>query len=131
MYNTIQIKRRLPDSILGPGAPAFLSAGELAFNEVDHTLYYGASATSEHGSVIGIGGPGLFVDRTTSQRISGTKTFFDVTTFENQVNIETNLSVTDNVSANNYFINNSGLVIDSNRDATFNHITAEGNLMVT
>jgi hypothetical protein len=130
MYNTIQIKRRLPDSILGSGAPASLSAGELAFNEVDHTLYYGASATSEHGSVIAIGGPGMFVDRTTTQRISGEKTFFDIATFEKQVNIEKSLSVTENVSANNYFIN-GGLVIDSNRDATFNHVTAEGNLTVT
>lgn len=130
MYNTIQIKRRLPDSNLGSGAPASLSAGELAYNEIDNTLYYGASATADHGSVIGIGGPGLFVDRTTTQRISGEKTFFDIATFEEQVNLEKSLSVTENVSANNYFIN-SGLVIDSSRNATLNNVTADGNLTVT
>jgi len=130
MYNTIQIKRRLPDSVSGPGAPASLSGGELAYNEIDNTLYYGASATADHGSVIAIAGPGMFVDRTTTQRISGEKTFFDIATFENQVNIEKSLSVTENVSANNYFIN-SGIVIDSNRNATLNNIQADGNLTVT
>jgi hypothetical protein len=130
MYNTIQIKRRLPNSAQGPGAPASLSGGELAYNEIDNTLYYGASATINHGSVIAIGGPGMFVDRTTTQRISGEKTFFDIATFENQVNLQKSLSVTENVSANKYFIDGS-VVIDNNRDATFNHIKADGNLTVT
>lgn len=39
MSTTIQIKRRVTGA---PGAPAALAAAELAFNEVDRTLYYGA-----------------------------------------------------------------------------------------
>jgi hypothetical protein len=75
MANTIQIKRRLPDSILGAGAPATLAGGELAFNEVDTTLYYGSSA-----GVIPIAGSGAFVDRTSDQTIGGNKTFTNLTT---------------------------------------------------
>jgi hypothetical protein len=75
-YNTLLIKRRLnPGS---PGAPV-LSGGELAYNEVDNTLYYGASGGGT-GNSIGIAGPGLFVDRTTDQTIKGSKTFLGLTT---------------------------------------------------
>lgn len=38
MANTIRIKRRASGAV---GAPASLANAELAFNEVDHTLYYG------------------------------------------------------------------------------------------
>ena len=75
MSNVILIKRRTSGSA---GAPAFLSGGELAFNEVSKTLYYGADAAN--GGVIAIGGEGAFVDRTSSQTIAGDKTFSGVTT---------------------------------------------------
>jgi hypothetical protein len=75
MSNIILIKRRVSGST---GAPANLSGGELAFNEVDKTLYYGADATN--GGTIAIAGNGAFVDLTTSQTISGAKTFTKVTT---------------------------------------------------
>jgi cytoskeletal protein CcmA (bactofilin family) len=39
LSTTIQIKRRVTGA---PGAPASLAAAEIAFNEVDSTLYYGA-----------------------------------------------------------------------------------------
>ena len=52
-YNRILIKRRLPGGLAG--APASLSGGELAFNEVDSVLYYGSQ-----GGVIPIGGDGHF-----------------------------------------------------------------------
>ena len=71
-YNTILIKRRTSGLA---GAPAALSGGELAFNEVDSTLYYGSSA-----GVISIAGSGAYVDRTTSQTIAGDKTFSGSTT---------------------------------------------------
>jgi len=74
-YNTVLIRRRLTGAA---GAPA-LSGGELAFNEVDSTLYYGASGGGE-GNTIAIGGNGAFVDRTTSQTIGGDKTFSSLTT---------------------------------------------------
>ena len=51
---------------------AALSGGELAFNEVDTTLYYGSNA-----GVIAIGGDGAFVNRTSAQSVSGVKTFED------------------------------------------------------
>lgn len=68
-YNTILIKRRTSGAA---GAPSSLSGGELAFNEVDSTLYYGSST-----GVISIAGDGAFVNRTTAQSISGVKTFED------------------------------------------------------
>lgn len=71
-YNTILIKRRTSGDA---GAPASLSGGELAFNEVNSTLYYGSNA-----GVIAIAGDGAFVNRTSDQTISGNKTFLGSTT---------------------------------------------------
>ena len=71
-YNTILIKRRTSGSAT---APSSLSGGELAFNEVNSTLYYGSNA-----GVIAIGGDGAFVNRTSDQTISGNKTFSGSTT---------------------------------------------------
>jgi len=68
-YNTILIKRRTSGNA---GAPASLSGGELAFNEVDSTLYYGSNA-----GVLSIAGSGAYVNRTTAQSVSGVKTFED------------------------------------------------------
>lgn len=79
MSNTIRIRRRVTGLA---GAPATLENGELAFNEVDNTLYYGkgiASGTTA-ATIIAIGGPGLsdqYVQITTNQSIAGTKTFTD------------------------------------------------------
>jgi hypothetical protein len=60
--NTILIKRRTTGEA---GAPAYLSGGELAFNEVNSVLYYG----SENG-VIPIGGTGEFATNTLVGSIS-------------------------------------------------------------
>lgn len=75
MSNTIRIKRRVSGAA---GAPASLQNAELAFNEVDNTLYYGQGTGGVNGSattVLAIGGTGAFVDLTGTQTISGTKTF--------------------------------------------------------
>lgn len=75
MANTIRIKRRASGAT---GAPASLENAELAFNEVDDTLYYGKGTGGAGGaasSVLAIGGPGAFVNRTGAQTISGDKTF--------------------------------------------------------
>lgn len=75
MANTIRIKKRAAGG--AAGAPSALKSSELAFNEQDTTLYYGfgddgsANATS----IISIGGPGAFATLSTSQTISGNKTF--------------------------------------------------------
>lgn len=68
MANTFKIKRRTSGS---SGAPASLYNGELAFNEVDNKLYYGAAG----GVIKEIGGDGAFITLNTQQTISQAKTF--------------------------------------------------------
>lgn len=92
MANIIRIKRRLTGD---PGAPATLSGGELAFNEVDSVLYYGAQ---DGLSIEAIAGPGAYVDRTTNQTISGEKTFEDPAHFNSDVNFQQNVTVVGNLS---------------------------------
>jgi len=84
MYNTILIRRRVSGSA---GAPGSLSGGELAFNEVNSTLYYGSNA-----GVIAIAGSGAFVDRTSNQSISGVKTFEDGITLPDAPSADTDAS---------------------------------------
>jgi hypothetical protein len=75
MTNTLRIKRRISGAT---GAPGTLANAELAFNEVDSTLYYGVGTGGAGGSatsVLAIGGPGAFVGLTGNQTIAGTKTF--------------------------------------------------------
>jgi hypothetical protein len=58
MANEIRIKRRLTGSA---GAPSSLKNAELAFNEVDNTLYYGkGSSGGEATSIIAIAGSGIY-----------------------------------------------------------------------
>ena len=75
MSNAIRIKKRAAGG--AAGAPAALRSSELAFNEQDLTLYYGygddgsANATS----ILAIAGTGAYVSLSTTQTISGDKTF--------------------------------------------------------
>lgn len=75
MANTVRIKRRASG---GAGAPSTLQNAELAFNEVDSTLYYGVGTGGVGGSatsILAIGGPGAFVGLTGNQTVAGVKTF--------------------------------------------------------
>lgn len=75
MATPIRIKRRASGAA---GAPSSLANAELAFNEVDDTLYYGKGTGGTGGSattVEAIGGKGAFVAISGSQTITGTKTF--------------------------------------------------------
>jgi len=76
MANTLRIKRRATGN---SGAPTSLANAELAFNEVDDTLYYGKGAGGAGGTattVEAIGGSGAFITLTSNQTgISGNKTF--------------------------------------------------------
>jgi len=73
MANTIRIKRRTSGA---SGAPSGLKNAELAFNEVDETLYYGkGDSGGDATSVLAIAGPGAFATLTGTQTISGNKTF--------------------------------------------------------
>jgi hypothetical protein len=75
MANTVRIKRRASGST---GAPSSLANAELAFNEVDDTLYYGKGTGGAGGTattVEAIGGIGAFVSLSGTQTITGNKTF--------------------------------------------------------
>ena len=73
MANTIRIRRRTSGA---SGAPSSLKNAELAFNEVDETLYYGKGDTSgDATSVLAIAGPGAFLGLTGTQTVTGNKTF--------------------------------------------------------
>jgi hypothetical protein len=78
MANTIRIKRRASG---GAGAPSTLENAELAFNEVDNVLYYGKGTGGVGGSattVEPIGGPGAFLTLSSTQTVTGDKTFSGV-----------------------------------------------------
>lgn len=75
MANTLRIKRRASG---GTGAPSSLANAELAFNEMDDTLYYGKGTGGAGGTattVEAIGGIGAFVSLSGTQTITGNKTF--------------------------------------------------------
>jgi phage-related tail fiber protein len=75
MANDIRIKRRTSGAA---GAPSSLENAELAFNEVNNTLYYGKGTGGAGGTaseVIPIAGNGSFVDLSSNQTIGGNKTF--------------------------------------------------------
>jgi len=75
MPNTLRIKRRASGNV---GAPASLANAELAYNEVDDTLYYGKGSGGAGGSattIEAIAGSGAVVTRASAQTISGAKDF--------------------------------------------------------
>ena len=74
MANILRIKRRVVGG--AAGAPASLKNAELAFNEVDNTLYYGKgdNGSGDATTIPAIAGLGAFVSLTASQTITGTKT---------------------------------------------------------
>lgn len=131
MSNIIRIKRRLPDSNLGTTLP-LLSGGELAFNEINTTLYYGASSASGT-TAIAIGGEGTFATNTlVSTLTSNLQTQLD--------NLGTGSSTAfDNLSSHvdTYFVEkvesdavtlNGGLTVDSGLNA--DTITTTGSVNV-
>jgi hypothetical protein len=84
--NILAIKRRLEGA---PGAPIGLSAAELAFNQVDDTLYYGFSSLDTNTvTSVAIAGSGAFVSLQGNQTIYGHKTFNGDITFNNPVSFQ-------------------------------------------
>jgi hypothetical protein len=84
--NILAIKRRITGL---PGAPAGLSAAELAFNQVDSTLYFGFSSLDTNTvTSIAIAGSGAFVSLQGNQTIQGTKTFNGDVVFNNPVSFQ-------------------------------------------
>lgn len=109
MYNTILIRRRTSGNA---GAPASLSGGELAFNEVDSTLYYGAND-----GIRAIAGAGAYVDRTTNQTVSGDKTFIGLTTLSS-----TTFSPNSVINAGGNILTNLAEPLSSADAATRNYV---------
>jgi hypothetical protein len=74
MANILRIRRRTSGAA---GAPSEIHNAELAFNEVDDTLYYGegTAGAGGTGTALAIAGPGAFATLTSAQTISGNKTF--------------------------------------------------------
>lgn len=94
MANTIRIKRRASGAA---GAPASLANGEIAFNEVDDTLYYGKGTGGQNGTattVETIGGKGAFVSLTGTQTITGNKEFSGTVTLPTLSSLSTSGNVT-------------------------------------
>lgn len=74
MANPLRIRRRATGG--AAGAPPSLLSAELAFNEVDDTLYYGKGDNAGAAtSIPAIGGPGAVVMLSGTQTVTGNKTF--------------------------------------------------------
>ena len=85
----IRIKRRLTG---GAGAPSALASAELAYNNIDATLYIGAgdNGSGQATSVVAIAGAnavGNFVTLDTNQTISGDKTFSGLTSITGELDV--------------------------------------------
>jgi len=95
MANTIRIKRR--SSAGAAGAPSTLAPAELAYSEVDNILYYGFgdAGTGVSSTVVPIAGTGSFVTTTTTQTVSGAKTFSNITITGGSVTGITDLAIAD------------------------------------
>ena len=83
MAVTLKIRRRA--STGNAGAPSALKSGELAYSEVTatNTLFYGYGddGSGNATSIISIAGPGAYSTLTTTQTISGDKTFTGTVNF--------------------------------------------------
>jgi len=132
MANTIRIKRRATGAT---GAPTGLANAELAFNEVDNTLYYGKGTGGAGGTattVDAIAGSGAFVTLTSNQTISGIKTFSannsfsgdntfsGINTFTTQLTSDssTRAATTAYVKNQNYLVSNSAITAGTYKSVT-------------
>jgi hypothetical protein len=95
MANTIRIKRR--SAAGASGAPATLAPAELAYNENDNTLYYGFGdgGSGNSSSIVSVAGSGAFMTTGTTQTISASKTFSNITISGGSISGITDLAVSD------------------------------------
>jgi hypothetical protein len=136
MANVIRIKRRKTGD---SGAPASLANAELAFNEVNNTLYYGkGDSDGVATSVIAIGGDGTFATKSyvdtalTNSNLSqyakldANNTFGETytNTFNGTVNLEGTIKI-DNVT-----VNTSAAELNVLDDVTAGTVTASKALVV-
>jgi hypothetical protein len=124
MPNTLRIKRRTTGAV---GAPASLENAELAFNEIDNTLYYGKGTGGAGGTattIEAIGGSGAFVTITGSQTVTGNKTFSGTLAAPTATlsDSSTTVATTAFVKGQNYLTGNQTVTISG--DATGSGATA-------
>jgi hypothetical protein len=141
MANTIRIKRRVSGAA---GSPGSLVNSELAFNEVDNTLYYGKGGNSSAAdTIVAIAGRGAFVDLNSNQTVDGDKSFVASVNINSlQLN---GASVTANAAELNQLDDvtpgtasaSKALVVDANKDLnlsggdlTVEDLVVNGNLSV-
>ena len=95
MATVLRIKRRA--SAGAAGAPSTLAPAELAYSEVDNILYYGFgdTGTGVSSTVVPIAGTGSFLTTTTTQTVSGAKTFSNITITGGSVTGITDLAIAD------------------------------------
>jgi phage-related tail fiber protein len=120
MANTLRIKRRASGS---PGAPSSLANAELAFNEVDNTLYYGKGTGGAGGtasSVEAIGGSGAYLTLSTAQTVSGNKTFTGDVIVPTQATSDnsTKAATTAYVKAQGYLTGNESITFSGDATGT-------------
>jgi len=120
MANTLRIKRRASGS---PGAPSSLANAELAFNEVDNTLYYGKGTGGAGGtasSVEAIGGSGAYLTLSTAQTVSGNKTFTGdvIVPTQSTADNSTKAATTAFVKAQGYLTGNESITFSGDATGT-------------
>jgi hypothetical protein len=103
--NLFRIKRRTAGSA---GAPPSLTGGELAFNEVDGSLYYGKTDLS----ISSIAGQGKLTTLSTTQTISGDKTFTSNIVLSAAEATTPSVNANNTVVATTEFVQNVFSVID-------------------
>lgn len=111
MPNILRIKRRASGS---PGAPSSLANAELAFNEVDDTLYYGKGSGGAGGTataVEAIAGKGAFLTLSGAQTVSGNKTFSGdlIAVTQTTADNSTKVATTAFIKNQNYLIGNQNI----------------------
>jgi hypothetical protein len=129
MSNILRIKRRVASG--AAGAPSSLKNAELAFNEADNTLYYGFGddGNGNANNIPAIGGIGAFVSLTTSQTLTGNKTFSGtvvVPTPTANTHASTKLYVDQQVAAINSAVSNVATSFTVSGDSGSNQTITSG-----
>lgn len=120
MANTLRIKRRASGA---PGAPTSLANAELAFNEVDNTLWIGKGTGGENGTastIEAVGGSGAYLTLSTTQSVSGNKTFTGDIIVPTQTSSDnsTKAASTAFVKAQNYITGNQTITVSGDASGT-------------
>ena len=103
--------QELSGPVTSGGAPQSLLNGELAFNEVNATLYYGMASGAAQ-PIVNIGGSGNFVTVSTEQTIAGDKEFTGAVTLSSAVVATAVVSASGAEVANTEFVQNVFSVLD-------------------